>query len=356
MPPLVSFLVTARWLSLVGFVCVAPSSLAQRPLAPSGPSELRERIETFSADLGDLRRRYDTPMSGERAERFERRYREELAALQQLDFDALGRDGRVDWLLLDNHVKSLLAELEQERSRDAELLPLLPFAPDIVAFCEQRRAMQDVEPEAAAATVTAIGEAATAVRDALRRGQHDGFAPAVRERAAGRLLQLRSALQGWFRFRDGYDPMFSWWVRAPHEATDKALGELGEALRAPARGQGEVDRTLIGDPIGEVALGEALRAEWIPYTPAELVQIAEREFAWCDAEMQKATEALGAADWREALERTKQSRRPPGEQPALIRDLAHEAIDFLEARDLITIPDLAKECWRMRMMRATRSA
>jgi uncharacterized protein (DUF885 family) len=164
------------------------------------------------------------------------------------------------------------------------------------------------------------------------------------------LSELRRALRSWFRYRDGYDPEFSWWVRAPHEQADEAIQQLGDALRTSPRGAAGVDRTLIGDPVGEQALQQALAFEWIPYTPAELVAIAEREFAWCDAEMEKATEALGCSDWREALEKTKQSHRDPGEQPQLIKELAHEAIDFLEARDLLTIPDLAKECWRMSMM------
>jgi hypothetical protein len=46
----------------------------------------------------------------------------------------------------------------------------------------------------------------------------------------------------------------------------------------------------------------------------------------------------------------KQSYVPPGEQPRLVRDLANEAVAFLEERDLITIPPLAKEIWRMEMM------
>jgi uncharacterized protein (DUF885 family) len=66
--------------------------------------------------------------------------------------------------------------------------------------------------------------------------------------------------------------------------------------------------------------------------------------------MDKASAELGCDDWRQALELTKQSHREPGEQPKLIKELAHEAIDFLEARDLLTIPELAKECWRMSMM------
>jgi uncharacterized protein (DUF885 family) len=40
----------------------------------------------------------------------------------------------------------------------------------------------------------------------------------------------------------------------------------------------------------------------------------------------------------------------PGEQPAMIAALAQEAIDFLEANELVTIPPFAKTVWRMEMM------
>ena len=40
----------------------------------------------------------------------------------------------------------------------------------------------------------------------------------------------------------------------------------------------------------------------------------------------------------------------PGKQPAMIRELALEAIKFVEDRDLVTVPVLAKESWRMEMM------
>ena len=89
----------------------------------------------------------------------------------------------------------------------------------------------------------------------------------------------------------------------------------------------------------------------IPYTPEELVAIAEKELAWCEAEMSKAARDLGFGDdWKKALEQVKTRYVEPGKQPALIRDLALEAIDFLEKRDLVTIPPLAKETWRMEMM------
>ena len=40
----------------------------------------------------------------------------------------------------------------------------------------------------------------------------------------------------------------------------------------------------------------------------------------------------------------------PGEQPELIRELAFEAIDYLEANELVSVPELAKRVWRMEMM------
>ena len=40
----------------------------------------------------------------------------------------------------------------------------------------------------------------------------------------------------------------------------------------------------------------------------------------------------------------------PGEQPKLIKELADEAVKFVEDRKLVTVPALAKETWRMEMM------
>ncbi|WP_315822441.1 hypothetical protein [Paraflavitalea speifideaquila] len=40
----------------------------------------------------------------------------------------------------------------------------------------------------------------------------------------------------------------------------------------------------------------------IPYTPEELVEIANKEFAWCDAEMLKASREMGFGDdWKKPL-------------------------------------------------------
>ena len=64
----------------------------------------------------------------------------------------------------------------------------------------------------------------------------------------------------------------------------------------------------------------------IAYTPEELIEIGEREYAWCEAEMKKASRELGFGDdWKKALEEVKNIYVPPGDQPRLIRDLALEA-------------------------------
>jgi uncharacterized protein (DUF885 family) len=89
----------------------------------------------------------------------------------------------------------------------------------------------------------------------------------------------------------------------------------------------------------------------IPYDPDRLLAIADRELAWCTERMVAASREMGYGDdWKKALEHVKQQFVPPGGQPALIRQLNDEAIQFVEARDLITIPPLAKETWRMEMM------
>jgi uncharacterized protein (DUF885 family) len=114
--------------------------------------------------------------------------------------------------------------------------------------------------------------------------------------------------------------------------------------------QGQPD-PIIGDPIGRDAIIADLRDEMIAYDPEDLMKIAEIEFAWSEAEMKKAAKELGFGDnWKAALDKVKEKYVPPGEQPELIRRLAFEAIDFVEKRDLITVPPLARDIWRIEMM------
>ena len=72
--------------------------------------------------------------------------------------------------------------------------------------------------------------------------------------------------------------------------------------------------------------------------------------------MIKASQELGFGEnWLEALEHVKTLHVAPGEQPDLIKNLALESIEFLEKHDLLTIPALAKETWRIEMMSPERN-
>jgi hypothetical protein len=67
--------------------------------------------------------------------------------------------------------------------------------------------------------------------------------------------------------------------------------------------------------------------------------------------MRKAARQMGFGDdWKKALEKTKTIHPPPGGQPVVIRDLIHQAIDYLRANDLVTVPAVDAESQRMIMM------
>ena len=124
--------------------------------------------------------------------------------------------------------------------------------------------------------------------------------------------------------------------------------DLKDAKRPPVP---KDDTGIVGRPIGRDALMLELAGELIPHTPEELIAIAKKELAWCDTEMLKASREMGLGDdWRAALEKVKQSHVKPGEQPKLIRDISDTSIEYLKKRDLVTIPPLAEETWRMIMM------
>ena len=111
------------------------------------------------------------------------------------------------------------------------------------------------------------------------------------------------------------------------------------------------DTGIPGAARGRDGLIMDLSDEMIPYTPEQLIALANREFAWCEQEMKRASRQMGFGDdWRKAVEHVKGMHPPPGGQPMMIRDLLFEAIDYLRAKDLITVPPIASESLHMSMM------
>ncbi len=170
-------------------------------------------------------------------------------------------------------------------------------------------------------------------------------------RAANRLAELRKSLDDWYKHYDGYDPLFTWWNKAPYKALNDSLDGYVKFLREKIVGvEAGKDDPIIGDPVGRDGLMAELDHEMIAYTPEQLIDIANREFAWCDAEWKKAAREMGFGDdWKAALEKVKRDyvQAGPGE---LVVELALEAIKFVTDRKLVTIPPLAADMWRLRML------
>ncbi|MGV3615486.1 MAG: DUF885 family protein [Fimbriimonas sp.] len=327
-------------------------------------------LSRYASDESLLERKYPIQGAPARTERFRRLYQETLKGLDTIDFNALDRDAKIDVVLLDGRVRYELRKLDVEASYDKPMAPLIPFADDLRKFEEARQRNEPVVPAKAAEALNelakTIGRAKNDLAAQLDKKKlvvTNGVDPApagtdlaVSRSTANRALRTLNRLKGhlgtWHRFYNGYDPMFTWWTETPMKAVNAALDDYIKFVRERLVGISEDDKTtIIGFPIGRDALMADLEAERIPYTPEELLQIAEREYAWCEAEMKKASRALGHGDdWHKALEQVKGTHVEPGDQPKLILDLAKEAEKFLDDRQLVTIPDLCREGWRMEMM------
>jgi uncharacterized protein (DUF885 family) len=362
-------------------------------VANPGESEMRPILENYVVDRGSLFRSYPVASSPARRERLQKFYADALQQIQKLDFDSMSQEGKVDYILFRNHLEHELRQLDIEAKQLAGIEPLVPFAKAIVDLEEARRRMEPIDSAKAAATLTAlkkqIEDTRTLVEAGLKTGTSESAAFKVKKtvafRAVGAVNNLRNNLRNWYTFYNGYDPVFTWWNEEPYKSLDQSLsaysaflserivGLRTESAGAPppnrgsggggpgggGSGQGGQRATpragdtsdIVGDPIGHDALISELQFEMIPYTPEELIDFANKEFAWCENEMKKASRELGYGDdWKKALEHVKGLYVEPGKQPAMIHDLALEAIKFVDDRDLITVPQLARESWRMEMM------
>jgi uncharacterized protein (DUF885 family) len=332
------------------------------PDVDTSESEMRGVIHSFTADSRSLHRFYSIEGSKLRRERLNQFYSEWLDRLGKVNFDVLGPDGRIDYLLLANDLTHQLRSLDLESKAYAEIQPLVPFANTIIDLEESRQRMEPLDAEKAAGSLDGLRKQIEDSRKAVeaetkKSGGADSKAEALTKkplanRATVAVDRLRATLKRWYGFYNGYDPLFTWWAAEPYKTADKALESYAKYLRETVVGVKPEDKeTIIGDPVGRESLLADLAHEMIPYTPEELIAIANQELAWCENEMKRASRDLGYGDnWHKALEHVKTLHVEPGKQPALVRDLAQEAVRFLDQHDLVTVPKLARETWRMEMM------
>jgi uncharacterized protein (DUF885 family) len=322
-------------------------------------SEMRSVIERYNADRGSLFRFFGIEASASRQSRMKQFYSDWLATIAKLNFDSMSQDGRVDYILFKNHLDHELRQLDIIKKAWDEIASLAPFAQTIADLEDARRSMRAIDSPKTAALLTKMAKQIDATSKAVEAGLKPDAKPdaikvkrPVANRAVASIGVQRATLKNWFAFYNGYDPMFTWWAAEPYKLVDVALEKYIAFLREKVLGLKPGDTTeIIGDPIGREALMSELAYEMISYTPEELVAIANKEYDWCESEMKKASRELGYGDdWMKALEYVKTLYVDPGKQPDLIRELALEAIKFMDDHDLVTIPQLARDTWRMEMM------
>jgi hypothetical protein len=340
----------------------------------TGTSELRPVIERYTVELRDYERVYPIPGSVARQSVLEKFYTGQLQLLEGIRFDTMSQSGKVDYLLLRSRLLHEQKALRDEQQRDAEIAALIPFQRTIIDFEEARRRMETVDAQKSALALESLQKEIAVAKDSLIGVKGT---PAM-NRAAQRLEDLRSVMHAWYDFYALYDPKFVWWVEASYKKADEAVEAQAQLLHKTSGAGGELqvggfggrggrggggggrggnggggrhsngplgsDEELSGvGPAGREALLESLHTAMIAYTPEQLITLANREFAWCDKEMLRASHEMEFGDdWKKALEAVKNKYVDPGQMIYLVRDLSREAIEFVEKHELVTIPELVK--------------
>jgi len=346
------------FICLLVLVTVFPLLLQAEPAAQvtNAPNPVQALIERYSADHDTLTSVYTDPLSPTTRNRMGHFFADWRQQLSAVDFAALDQESKADYLLLANHLDREAQGMAVAASQWKEVEPLLPVASAVFLLEDAKRRVELPNGEVVAGQLNTMTAALTAQRKELdiALGKETAARPSriAAWHAADDLDQLRAQLHSWFEFYNGYDPAFTWWAAQPYKQTDQTMKDYAAFLREKVAGIAADDKTtVVGTPVGREALLSQLATEMIPYTPEELIAMAKEQLAWCRQEMLRASREMGYGDdWRKALEKVKSSYVEPGKQPQLIRDLAVEGTQFVENNDLVTVPELAKEAWRMEMM------
>jgi uncharacterized protein (DUF885 family) len=310
-------------------------------------------MNEYNVGHDDLNRVYIFKDSPEYYQRLGTYYNNTLQKLATLNFNGLKVSDKVDYILFKRNVTQAKSNLEQSEKLFSQISYTVPFVNTVYRMQAARRRGNTVtSPEEFASTLNTLKNEIGKAKKEVEKTP--AFSASSAKKAGEVIDGLRRGIQNTYSFYNAYDPLFTWWAKKPYDDVDTALATYSAFIKNRVATESKVKDDgsgIIGDPIGSDALKQQLEFEMIPYSAEELVEIANKEFAWCDAEMLKASRQMGFGDdWKKALEKVKQNYVQPGRQPELVNNLAEEAIAFLEKNNLVTIPAMAKEVWRMNML------
>ncbi|CAN5588978.1 DUF885 family protein [soil metagenome] len=319
----------------------------------SSQSEMRDYIISYQADNGALSRKYAIKESDEYYSRFSQLHSDWLKLLKTLSFEAFSQNGKVDYILLKNAIEREDYNLQQNKREFDQIKSSVRFGANIMPLVVLRRNGAVLDGSKTAATFNELRKEIKANQQEIEKLPK--YSERLSTRAAAAALGYKMAVRDLFKFYNEYDPQFGWWMNAPYTELDTTLGQYIRFLKNWKTNDVLKDdgSGIIGNPIGRDEIIKSLEFEMISYNPEELIEIANKEFAWCEREMLKASTDMGFGDhWKEALEKVKNDYVEEGKQPALAKFLAEEGADYVETNNLVTVPPLAREVWRMTMMTA----
>lgn len=326
------------------------SSEAQKPI---GLSEMRDYIIWYQADNGTLSRKYSIKESDEYYSRFSLLHTNWLKKLKDIPFDSFSQDGKVDYVLLRNAIEREEYTLQQNKKEFDQVKSAVRFSSKILPLVVQRRKGDMMDGSKTATAFNDLKKEVKATQQEIEK--QPKYSERLSTRAVAAAQGYKSAIRDLFKFYNEYDPQFSWWMDQPYAELDTTLGQYIKFLKSWKTIDTSKDdgSGIIGNPIGRDEVIKSLEFEMIPYNPEELIEIANKEFAWCEKEMLKASADMGFGDrWKEALEKVKNDYVEVGKQPELAKFLADEATEYVKKNELVTVPPLAEEVWRMTMMTA----
>ncbi len=309
-------------------------------------------LEIYETDKNDLNRFHSLVLSDFYLERFAEFQEQWQDRMNLIDFKSLEKPEKIDFILLKNYISHELDVVNFKKEENRKIKETFPFVEKILFLEEERRALRQVDPKEAAEILMQVENAIHAKKEEMVASK-EKLDPVFANNSSKKLNQLKNNLSSWFNYYHGFEPEFDWWVEEQYKKTNQALSDFSSYLkREIAKQRGEEDDPIIGTPIGREKLLSELNYEMIAYSPEEILEIANNEFKWCEEEMDKVAHDLGFEDRHDALEYVKNIYVEPGKQDDLVADQMRESLQFLKDQDLVTIPKLAEEFWRLEMINA----
>lgn len=339
-------------LSIIILFSLHPGAIAQKNRTANPDESISFYINEYNRDISDLQRVYIFPLSREYFTRFTRFTNEWLQKLNLIYSDKLSASEQVDFTLLKRDILEDQYELEKNKKDFEAIAYAIPFTDEIVSLQQKRRRGNTLDGRETAAALNKIIQSVSVSKNEVSKKPVDN--KELQQQIIKAVQDLRKGLKNFYSFYNGYDPDFSWWMKSTYPQTDSALSayEKWIASQPVTNPDKSLDNSgIIGHPIGREELIRQLNYQMIPYSPEELIEISKQQYEWCEKEMIKVSQQMGfGTDWKKALEKVKQNYLKPGQQPAMINKLQEEAIAYIDKEGLVTIPQLAREVWRMDML------